>query len=121
MAPELLPLQREDPYDSKMADIYALGATLAMITCGEIILHHKMSNTESTFSSQEEMMNDSNILQDTLKTLGISEECQDLITAMMSSDPKKRPTAEQLEAHPWVQAGYNSIIPEEIYNYLAFQ
>lgn len=35
MAPELEPLQREDEYDPKCSDIYALGATLLYITCGE--------------------------------------------------------------------------------------
>jgi len=115
MAPELLPLQRDDAFDPKASDIYALGATLAFIACGEQNFQ-KLSSDNSTTVSGDLIDDDSDT--DIFSKSDISEELKDLIRAMLAPNPEDRPTISEIECHPWVQEGFY-ISPEYVYSTLS--
>lgn len=39
---------------------------------------------------------------------GVSSECSNLINRILTVDPKKRPTIEEIRHHPWVNRGYST-------------
>lgn len=45
---------------------------------------------------------------------GVSNECTNLINRILTVDPKKRPTIEEIRHHPWVNKGYSTKPPSSI-------
>lgn len=56
--------------------------------------------TESSGDQANEEFQD---LDNILKTIDISDELKDLLTQMLSPNPDLRPSAEEIQLHPWVQ------------------
>lgn len=117
MAPELEPLQRLDEYDPKAADVYALGATLFQIICGEKIFS-RLTSDNMTKISEDTPENEKEDLESSLLKVDISEELKDLLSRMMAPCPEDRPSVEEIFLHPWVM-GSSEIDPAVVFEYLS--
>jgi serine/threonine protein kinase len=96
MAPEI---KEGKQYDGRQIDIFSTGVILFIIVQG--IFPFKEAKKDEYFYNL--IMN--NKLDQYWKKVGgqnLSPEFKDLILKMFSYDGTKRPTIEQLKAHPWV-------------------
>eukprot|EP00842_Homolaphlyctis_polyrhiza_P004187 jgi/Hompol1/476/HPOL_004517-RA len=89
-SPEIL---RGEKYKGKPSDIWALGILLYTILFGEI-----------PFPSSEHALN-ANFKRPRCMP---SPECLDLITGMLNKAAQRRPSADQVLAHPWLTNGLES-------------
>jgi len=95
MAPELVALRDVEGGYGKSVDIWALGVVLYILLSG---IH--------PFQIEDEEQMLANIQAGKWKWLGrnwdkVSDEAKDLITKMLDSNPKTRPTVKECLAHPW--------------------
>lgn len=72
----------------KSVDMYSIGVIMYILLCGYPPFEPEEGIIELEFPSPE--------------WDAISQDVKDVITLLLESDPSKRPTAEQLLAHPWV-------------------
>lgn len=115
MAPEVQNLKKGEVYDGKAADIYSLGVTLSLMLLGEVPFQtSKKSNDSSTVCSSN--------LSDEEQDMDFEDEfnCSDYfhlpIKMMMNEDPQKRPTIEEVLAHPWTSQPFPEGIESEVYS-----
>lgn len=90
-APEIF-LQNE--YDEKV-DVWSAGTVLYMMLCGQ-----QPFNSEN-ISMLVHMITTSNLPQMTSELQFVSFDAFNLVEQMLTKDPSKRPTAEEVLQHPW--------------------
>jgi serine/threonine protein kinase len=96
MAPEMTSGARW--YESKHIDIYSFGITLAEAICGRVQL--PMGAPQTTI---RDILNAAQHWTQSLgSNYGMSKKCSDLLTSMTRTDPKTRPTIQQVCTHVWV-------------------
>jgi serine/threonine protein kinase len=89
LAPEVDPLHRDDPeagYTSAV-DVWSLGMVMYVALAGRFPLRDRVDDSPLLAS---------------IEILATSRECQAFLTALLETDPLKRPTAAQARAHPWI-------------------
>ena len=95
MAPEIL-LEETVRYTGPPADIWSLGATLYMMVVGRqpwvakdyMQLSYKVRHDELTFPKQ----------------ITLDPHLRNLITKILTKNPKRRPTLRSLMSHEWITA-----------------
>jgi len=98
-APELL---RGLPYDGTKVDIYALGVTLYTILHG----YHPFSSPDQRelyrkiYHQQPQFVDE------------LSDDCTNLLMSMLDKDSAKRPSCEQIRAHPFMKDTHNIYLIE---------
>jgi len=92
VAPEVL---KNEPYD-KAVDMWSLGVILYILLCGFPPFYH-----ESTAQLYKQIKKGEYDFPDPYWT-DISAEAKNLVTCLLTVNPKKRYTAEQVLAHPWI-------------------
>ncbi len=92
MAPEVI---RQNKYGKK-ADIWSLGCTVLEMATGEVPWGKLENYVQALFK-----IGRSDDIPNIPKNL--SNELRDFILSCFSRDPKERPSAEQLKAHPFIQ------------------
>lgn len=89
MAPEVI---KKQPYSGFSADIWALGVILYIMLTGKHPFKHK---------NEKELLSRI-VVGEVLPTTTVNFDAMRLLTRMLSQDPKKRPTAEQVCADQWL-------------------
>ena len=92
MAPEVL--SRKEKSNTAAVDVWALGVMLYCMVFG------KLPFAESTSAATTQAIIGGRYLFP--HKLLVSVECQDLITSMLTLDPKMRPSIYEVQSHPWV-------------------
>lgn len=102
MAPEI---KEGKTYSGTQVDLFSMGVILFIIVQG--IFPFKEARPEEYFYNL--LLSDQHDLYfQKVNGQGLSAEFKDLILALFSYDPAKRPTTSQLRAHPWMtKAGFN--------------
>lgn len=97
-APELLSAK---PYIGPEVDIWSLGVVLYVLVCGKVpfddphvsVLHEKIKKGNVQYPSF------------------ISKECVGLLSRMLVVDPTKRATLQEVIQHPWMNKGFDFVVP----------
>lgn len=97
-APELLSAK---PYIGPEVDIWSLGVVLYVLVCGKVpfddphvsVLHEKIKKGNVQYPSF------------------ISKECVSLLSRMLVVDPTKRASLQEVILHPWMNKGFDFIVP----------
>ena len=89
MAPEVI---KKQPYSGFSADIWALGVILYIMLTGKHPFKHK---------NEKELLSRI-VVGEVLPTTTVNFDAMRLLTRMLSQDPRKRPTAEQICADQWL-------------------
>ena len=92
MAPEVL--SRKEKSNTAAVDVWALGVMLYCMVFG------KLPFAESTSAATTQAIIGGRYVFP--HKLLVSVECQDLITSMLTLDPKMRPSIYEVQSHPWV-------------------
>jgi len=92
VAPEVL---KNEPYD-RAVDLWSLGVILYILLCGFPPFYH-----ESTAQLYKQIKKGEYDFPDPYWT-DISAEAKNLVTCLLTVNPKKRITAEGVLAHPWI-------------------
>jgi len=98
VAPEVL---KNEPY-GKAVDMWSLGVILYILLCGFPPFYH-----ESTAALYKQIKKGEYDFPDPYWT-DISDSARDLVKSLLTVDPKKRFTAKQVLAHPWI-AGASTV------------
>jgi len=119
MAPEVASFKSGDSYNGFAADVYSLGVSLFLMLVGEfptsVIGQGSVDTIDTECKEQElEYQLESSVTQQRRDLL--SEGAKDLINQMTQADFTKRPSLEQVLAHPWIQSGMNSEILPLVYD-----
>lgn len=97
-APELLSAK---PYFGPEVDVWSLGVVLYVLVCGKVpfddphvsVLHEKIKKGNIQYPSF------------------ISKECVALLSRMLVVDPTKRATLQEVIHHPWMNKGFDFVVP----------
>lgn len=109
-APEMLRYKR---YDYR-SDIWSLGVLVYELLCGEQPFKGKKKPGQSRKEREREteLMIKGRMLRKTKYYQRLSPEAKDLIETILRLDPSKRPSYEQIFAHPWMQKYCPQLNPE---------
>lgn len=110
MAPEICLLQPGQVYNEAKADIWSLGVILYVMRCCAYPFGHDGRGGERTDIVFARAMRRRWKNPGQLESK-CSSSLQDLIKAMLSVEPEKRPTMAEIQQHPWFQAGKPYIPP----------
>ena len=80
-----------EPCHGEMADIWSMGVILCAMVAGR--LPFKDSDATSLLSEISRRIHFPS---------RVSDECKDLIQAMLTFNPKERPTLAEIKSHPWM-------------------
>jgi serine/threonine protein kinase len=103
MAPEI---KEGKVYDGRKADIFSAAVVLFILVRG--IFPFKEARKEEFFynflveKNYQEYWNK-------VESTYLSAECKDLLQKLLSYDPSERPSIAEIRAHPWMQAGVDSL------------
>lgn len=100
-APELLCAK---PYIGPEVDVWSFGVVLYVLVCGKVpfddqsvsVLHEKIKKANVEYPSF------------------LSKECVSLLSRMLQVDPTKRASLYEVINHPWMNKGYEFVIPTNI-------
>ena len=96
MAPEIV---KDEPYDHSI-DIWSIGVLLYEMTHGYSPFRAKEANGEEY---KEIFRNIIKVRYEIDSSLGLSEECVDMIEKLLENEPQKRLSVKQVFNHPWVK------------------
>lgn len=115
MAAEVENASDKAPFNVFKADIFSLGVCLHLLVFGEY------PTNEETVSDCSE---DTNMSSDEEQEKGfgkeksyywVPEECKELIEWMLHTNPKKRPTIDQILSHSWMASEMAEDLPQQVY------
>lgn len=92
MAPEIL--NRKEKSNTGSVDVWALGVMLYCMVFGKLPFAETTSSatTQAIISGRFSFPH----------KIFVSMQCQDLITSLLTLDPKMRPSIYEVQSHPWV-------------------
>lgn len=97
-APELLSAR---PYTGPEVDVWSFGVVLYVLVCG------KVPFDDPVVSALHEKIKKGNVEYPSF----ISAECVSLLSRMLVVDPMKRATLAEVILHPWMNKGYDFVVP----------
>ena len=108
MAPEVL---KDKDYDGKKADIFSLGVLLLNIRTGKYLFENANYSKDNKISKNSTVydyirLNKDDLLwkkAEKIGILGLSPEFKKLFLDMVSFDPKKRPSVEEILKYEWMK------------------
>uniref|UniRef100_A0AC34PXN5 Ribosomal protein S6 kinase n=1 Tax=Panagrolaimus sp. JU765 TaxID=591449 RepID=A0AC34PXN5_9BILA len=101
-APEVLELDDELPQYNQQCDLWSLGVILFTMLSGHVPFHAK-TTTESANDIIARIRMAEFSFQETVWD-SVSDSAKDLITGLLTVDPKKRLTLAHLARHPWLSS-----------------
>ena len=120
-APELINDEAEKGYDGYKIDIFSLGVTLFELRFRIILFQeatleeytYKILNSEDLTKTKEALWK---LIESKPSFGGISDDFKDLYTKMISFDPDKRPTIDEILKHKWF-GNIRNMTEEELNKY----
>lgn len=101
LAPEVISQTRNsEKYDGKLADIWSCGVFLYVMLLG---CYPFSKHPSQGVTSDLEIMRRIQAVEYEIPNGVVSTSCEDLIQKILEKDPAKRPSIQQIQAHPWYQ------------------
>eukprot|EP00798_Chlamydomonas_sp_ICE-L_P011219 gene11219-18846_t len=101
LAPEVIMSSGEATYDGKMADVWCLGVMLYAMLEGDYPFERPEDDADGNNTRKLQRLIMRILKAEYTTPVKASEDCADLLTKILVTDPTKRISIEGIKAHPW--------------------
>lgn len=101
-APEVLDMGDSQPEYTEMCDLWSIGVILFTMLSGQVPFHARSRNESANDIMRRICKAEFSFEGDAWKN--VSEDAKELITGLLTVDPNKRLTMQQLQSHKWLRS-----------------